>query len=230
MSPQNTPLKIGHRGAKGYVPENTLASLKKAMDLDVDIIEFDVQVCKSGELVLIHDDTVDRTTNGTGYVKDLTLTDLKSLDAGEGETIPTLDEALDLIDHKFKTYIELGNVSTARPVHDTIQKYLKRGWKNDDFIVGSFNHPELINFIKINPDVETAAIYYGIPADLAASAKEMGASILVPCRDMITQDFIDDAHTKKLKVYVYTVNEPYDIEMIKKMGVDGIFSDFPDRL
>ena len=98
-------LKIGHRGARGYAPENTLKSFQKAIELGVDAVELDVQLCKSGELIVMHDDTVDRTTDGSGFVKKLKLKDLKKLDAGMGERIPTLEEVLDLVNRRVKVNI-----------------------------------------------------------------------------------------------------------------------------
>src|SRR6056297_2287931 len=100
-------LKIGHRGAMGYEPENTLRSFKKAIELNVDMVELDVYVCSSGELVVIHDDKVDKTTNGKGYVSEKSFDELRKLDAGMGEKIPTLQEVLDLIDKRAKVNIEL---------------------------------------------------------------------------------------------------------------------------
>ena len=115
-------IRIGHRGAMGYEPENTLRSFKKALALKVDMIEFDVYVCKTGEVVVIHDDKVDRTTNGKGYVVQKTLQELTSLDAGKGEKIPLLEEALDCINKKVQVNIELKGEGTAEPVYKIIQK------------------------------------------------------------------------------------------------------------
>ncbi len=100
-------LKIGHRGACGYEPENTLRSFKRALDLQVDMVEFDVYTLAGGEIVIIHDDKVNRTTNGHGYVLDKNFEEIRKLDAGQGEKIPTLEEALDLIDKKCQVNIEL---------------------------------------------------------------------------------------------------------------------------
>src|SRR3990167_11327492 len=129
-------LKIGHRGACGYAPENTLKSFQRAIDLGVDMIELDVQLCKSGELVVIHDDTVNRTTDGSGFVKKIKLKNLKKLDAGEEERIPTLEEILNLVDRRVKVNIELKGPKTAKPVLKLIDEYIKtKGWNIDDFII-----------------------------------------------------------------------------------------------
>ena len=118
-----TIIKVGHRGAMGYEPENTLRSFKKALELGVDMIEFDVYVCKSGELVVIQDDTLERTTNGKGLVIEKTLAELKELDAGKEEKIPTLEEIMDLADKKVKINVELKGNNTAEPVSDMIENY-----------------------------------------------------------------------------------------------------------
>ena len=150
-----TIIKVGHRGAMGYEPENTLRSFKKALELGVDMIEFDVYVCKSGELVVIQDDTLERTTNGKGLVIEKTLAELKELDAGKEEKIPTLEEIMDLADKKVKINIELKGDNTAKPVLNMIEKYVdEKGWKYDDFLVSSFNHNELKKFKELNPKIK----------------------------------------------------------------------------
>jgi glycerophosphoryl diester phosphodiesterase len=115
---------IGHRGASGYEPENTLRSFQKAIDLGVEMIELDVYTCKSGELVVMHDDKVNRTTNGNGYVFNMTLTELKTLDAGKGEKVPTLVEVFDLINKKIAINVELKGEGTAESTAELIQKYI----------------------------------------------------------------------------------------------------------
>ena len=224
-------LRIGHRGASGYEPENTLRSFKKALDLGVDMIEFDVHVCASGELVVIHDAKVDRTTNGTGYVARKTLPELQKLDAGKGERIPTLIEVLDLINQQVVVNIELKGVNTAEPVAKIISEYVtQKKWSYDKFLVSSFNHVELLKFKKLVPQVPTEALLEGVPVRLASFAQDCKAQAIGIYKDCITQEYVNDAHKRKLKVYVFTVNEPDEIERVKKLGVDGIFSNFPDRL
>lgn len=223
--------KIGHRGAMGYVPENTLKSFKKALDFDVDAIELDVFVCKSGEVVVIHDEKVDRTTNGEGYVVEKTLDELKTLDAGHGEKIPLLSEALDIINKEVKINIELKGENTAKPVLDLIEKYVKnKGWKYEHFLISSFNHYELRKFNELNSNIEIGALIAGIPIGFAEFAERVNAKYVNLCIEFINQDFIDDAHKRGLKVYVWTVNDSDDIDRMKALNVDGIFSSFPDKL
>ena len=224
-------IKIGHRGASGYAPENTLKSFRKAIELGADAIELDVYVCKSKELVVIHDDKVDRTTNGFGYTCEKNLEELKKLDAGEGEKIPLLTEVLDLIDKKVRINIELKGENTAEPVNKIIQKYIKeKAWKNENFLISSFNYYELKKFNEINPDIEIGALITGIPIGFCEFAQKVNAKYVNPSIEFINQDFIDDAHKKGLKVYVWIVDDFDDIKKMKELGVDGIFSNFPDRL
>ncbi|MCG2712917.1 MAG: glycerophosphodiester phosphodiesterase [Candidatus Omnitrophica bacterium] len=227
----NMVLKIGHRGAAGYEPENTLPSFKKALELNVDLVELDVQACKSGELMVIHDLKVDRTTNGTGYVCEKIFNELRILDAGKKQTIPSLQEALDMIDKKAKVNIEIKSEGIARPVFNVILEYVKqKGWSWDDFLVSSFNHYELQKFSQLAPQVKTGAIIAGIPIGYAQCASMLKSYSLHPSKEFINQALVDDAHNRGLKVYAYTLNEPEDIQKVKLLGVDGIFSNFPDRI
>lgn len=225
-------IKIGHRGACGYEPENTLKSFQKALGFKVDMIELDVQTCKTGELVVIHDAKVNRTTNGKGYVKDLTLSELKSLEAGLGEKIPTLEEVLDLIDKRVRVNIELKGVGAAKPVVKLIKQYVKKnGWTADHFLISSFNHQKLLEFHKLLPAVKIGVLFKKIPNDFTEFSRlNLKAFSVNLSLDYINQKFVNTAQQKGLKVFVYTVNEYNDIERMKNLGVDGIFSNFPDRL
>src|SRR3989344_2919276 len=200
-------IRIGHRGAMGYEPENTLRSFKKALALNVDMIEFDVYTCKTGEVVIIHDDKVDRTTNGKGYVMQKTLKELRSLDAGKGEKIPLLEEALDCINKKVQVNIELKGEGTSDPVYKIIQKYIKSGWSREHFLISSFNHPELKKFSILDPKIRIGALLTGIPLNYAEFAEKMKAYSINLSQEFINKAFVDDAHKRKLKVFVYTVND-----------------------
>lgn len=224
-------LKIGHRGACGYEPENTLRSFSKAITMGVNAIELDVYCCKSGELVVIHDDTVNRTTNGTGSVQEKNLTELKQLDAGKGEQIPMLAEVFDLVNRQVIINIELKGKGTAQAVAQLITKYVdNHGWTWSDFIVSSFNHYELQAFAQACPDVSIAALIDGISLGYAKFGSKLNADAVAVSADFINQAFVDDTHARGMRIYVYTVNDLAEISRIKKLGVDGIFSDYPDRL
>jgi len=224
-------LKIGHRGAMGHEPENTIRSFKKALELNVDAIELDVYVCKTGELVVIHDDKVDRTTNGTGYTEDKTFAELRQLDAGKGELIPTLEEVLDFVDKRVIVNIELKGRSTAFTTYQVIDKYIKQnGWSELDFMVSSFDHHELNKFKHLYPQIPIGVLLEGVPLSYADCAVQLNAQSINLSLDFINQDFVNDAHKKGLKVYVYTVNDYDDISKIQKLNIDGIFCNFPERL
>lgn len=224
-------IKVGHRGAMGYEPENTLRSFKKALDLGIDMIELDVHICKTGELVVIHDETVDKTTNGKGPAAEKTLAELKELNAGDGEKIPTLEEVLDLVDKKAEVNIELKGNNTAEPVSNIIEKYVEeKGWNYEDFLVSSFNHNELKKFKDLNPKMKTGLLVEEIPDGFINFAEKFNAhSVNVPLK-LLNQEFVEDAHKRGLKVYVWAANESNEIEKAKSLNVDYICSNFPDKI
>ncbi len=215
----------------GYEPENTLLSFKKALELNVDMIELDVHVCKTGEVVVIHDDKVDRTTNGKGFVLKKTFHELTALDAGKGQKIPILQEVLDIVNRKAKINIELKGKGTARPVSDIIEKYVKeKGWLYDDFLISSFNRHELQKFYQLNPKVRLGILIARATTRFRQFAKKINAYSVNASMDLINKDFISGVRKKGLRVFVWTVNDFKDIERMKLLEVDGICSDFPDRL
>lgn len=221
-------IKIGHRGAMGYEPENTLLSFEKALELNVDMIELDVHRCKTGELVVIHDDKINRTTNGRGYIAKETVEELRSLDAGKGQKIPTLQEALDLVDRKAKLNIELKGKGTAKAVFDVIENYVKKkGWSYNDFFISSFNHNELLEFSKLNQDVKLGVLVKKAPTYFTERFKVHSINLDINC---ISKKLVDDIHKRGMKIFVWVVNDFEDIKRMRGLGVDGIFSDYPDRL
>ncbi|HEY4476008.1 MAG TPA: glycerophosphodiester phosphodiesterase family protein [Candidatus Paceibacterota bacterium] len=226
----NKLLKIGHRGACGYEPENTLRSFRKALELGVDMVELDVYVLNAGNCMVIHDDTVDRTTNGKGYVWEKTFEELRELDAGKGEKIPTLQEVFDLVDRKAQVNVELKGVNTAEPVARLIEQYVaEKGWSYDDFLVSSFNHVELKKFHDTLPQVRIGSLITAIPITYAQFGEELGAYSVNLNKEFISREFVEDAHKRGMKVFVFTVNEPDEIEQMRSLGVDGVFTNYPDR-
>jgi len=224
-------LKIGHRGAAGLVPENTLASFQKAIDLGVDMVELDVHLCSSGELVVIHDDKVDRTTNGKGEVASMTLAQLKKLDAGLGQKIPTLTEVLDLVNRRVGVIIELKANGTVQPANEIIQGYVsQKGWAYQDFIVISFDHYRLLKLSQLNRLIRLGPIIEAKPIGYAEFAVKLPAYSIHLAYAYVDQNFIQDAHRRGFQVVVWTVNELKEIKRFKSLGVDGVTSDYPDRL
>lgn len=225
----------------GYKPENTLSSFEKALRLGVDGIELDVWVCQSGELVVFHDETLDRITNGSGNVFDKTLSELKQLKVKhplpEREediphdriTIPTLEEVLDLVDKKVFVNVELKGPNTARPVYRTIDRYvMEMGWPYDKFLVSSFDHPELRKFQRISHGVVNVGfLFSAIPLGYARLAEEVGAYAIHPEWDTINQKLVNDAHKRQIKVYVWTITDEERARKVLPMGVDGIFANDP---
>lgn len=224
-------LKIGHRGACGYAPENTLASMQKAIELGVDGFEFDIQLSRDGIPVVIHDDSLERTTNGKGLVSDYTLAELQKFDAGNGEKIPSLTDVINFADKRCHLFIELKAENSVKPVAEIIANSVKNlDWSYEQFCVVSFNHLQLMEMRALIPEIKTGALFVGIPVNLAAIAADAGAWSINPCIHHINQELVADAHARGLKVLVWTCNEPSEIAKAKSLGVDGIFSNFPDRI
>jgi glycerophosphoryl diester phosphodiesterase len=222
-------LCIGHRGAMGHAPENTLLSMEKALELGVPWIELDVYEVE-GRLIVIHDDTLERTTNGAGYVPDQTFEYLRSLDAGKGQKIPTLDEVFDLVQQRAGINIELKGPDTAEPVALFIDKHRLRGWTDEEILVSSFHHRELRKIKGLDNQIRIGLLISKIPDKYAALAEEMGAFSVHVSLKHIKRAFVQDAHRRGLKVYVYTVNQPDDIERMRSLGVDGVFTNYPERV
>jgi glycerophosphoryl diester phosphodiesterase len=223
-------LNIAHRGASGYEPENTLRSFSRALTMNVDAIELDVHLTKDKKLVVIHDNSVKRTTNGKGWVKNFTLKQIKTLDAGLDEKVPTLKEVFDLVNKKVFINIELKGKGTAKPVARLIEQYVKKGWWYNHFIISSFNFKELENFYNVNKKVRIGVLFERFPDKYFQKAALVNAySINFPLTK-VTKKYVEKAHKQGLKVLVWTVNTKKDIAKMKKLKVDGIFCNFPDRI
>ncbi|MGO4817801.1 glycerophosphodiester phosphodiesterase [Flavobacterium sp. W22_SRS_FP1] len=224
-------LKIGHRGARGYEPENTLLGFQKAIELRVDQIELDVHLSSDNELMVIHDETIDRTTNGTGFVNWFSLQELKDFRMEKEQQIPTLPEVLDLIDQKCSINIELKSYETADKVVELIEQYvLEKKWKFNQFLVSSFDWNALQQVAFSNPEI-SIGVLTETDLDLAlAFAKVIQAKSIHPYFHLLTKDNTASMQEEGFQIFPWTVNEIEDIERIKTYDVDGIISDFPDRL
>ncbi len=223
--------KIGHRGAKGFVAENTLKSFQKALDFKVDAIELDVHVCASGELVVFHDFTVDRMTNGSGEVHKLTLSELKALRVSNEFDIPTLSEVFDLIDKKCWINVELKGHETAQPAVEIIEKYInEKGWQYDDFIVSSFQKEELEKVHSLNTNIHLGVLTQASVEQALEWAEQLSAKAIHPHFSLLTEENCLEAKQKGYKIFTWTVNHEADIERLKSYNIDGIISDFPDRI
>ena len=225
------PLNIGHRGARGHIAENTVASVEKAIELGVDGVEIDVFRCKSGEVVVIHDTTLDRTTNASGKVEDFTLAQLKEVVVEEHYTIPTLQEVLDVLSPGMLLNVELKGSNTAETVSDILQEYIRdKGWKTEDFIISSFSWEELKDFYLYDKELPIGILTEGDPEDAIPIAKELQAKAIHPNHKDLDRRNVKAIHDQGLKVYTWTVNTPLFIKRMKAIGVDGIITDYPERV
>ena len=218
-------LRIGHRGARAYAPENTLKSFKKAIEIGVDAVELDVRKTNDNQLVVIHDADVKRTTNCEGLVGDLTLKEIKSLSTEGGEKIPTLEEALDFLDKKVKVFVELKEAGVEEQVLAIVHN---KGLEKNVVIV-SFLEEALRKVRELDKDVETGLIYAKHKNPLKA-ALDLKANYLLALYKFMHSANVQKAHQSGLKVVVWTINNPSEVEEYAKKGVDGIASDKPDIL
>ncbi len=224
MLPDNPFLIIGHRGAAGLEPENTLRSFRRAIALGVDAIELDVYAIH-GELLVIHDDTLERTTNGTGPLAGESLEALRALDAGAGEQIPTLTEALDVITPHCAVNIELKGPDTADPV-----AALLRTRPDVSALVSSFDHEELARFHAELPAVAVAPLY-GRRQSPELDALPVAAPWAINLsRRNAPPSLIGRIRDAGFRCLVYTVNDPAEAVRLRAAGASGVFTDRPDEV
>ena len=215
----------------GYETENTLASIQKALDLGVDMIEIDVFRSKSGEIVVFHDERVDRLANSGGRIEEFTLFELKQLTLVGGHKIPMLQDVLNLMAHRIPLNIELKGTGTADHVHHIVSYYREaKGWDPSQFVISSFNWDELRAYRKLDPEARLAVLTEGDPTEALEVARELGAEAINPAYGKITPEKAREIHDAGFKINVWTVNEPAQFEELKAMGVDGIFTNYPDRM
>jgi len=227
---------LGHRGASGTAPENTECAFKKALQDGADGIELDIHLTKDKELVVIHDERVDRTTDGTGYVKDLTLREIKKLDAGSyfspqftGERILTLGEALELT-RSFKLInIEIKNIIIKyKDIERELLGTIKKMNLESKVICSSFNHYSVALIKKLSPEIKTGLLYVSTLYQPWVYAERIGADAIHPHYLNVSSNIIKECHRNKIKVNVWTVD---DRDMIKKMiknQVDMIITNYPE--
>ena len=221
--------KIGHRGAAGYEPENTLRSFEKALELKADAIEFDVRKTKDGKLAIMHDATVDRTTNGRGLIKDFTLKELWRLDAGKGEIIPELADVFCCFGHQMFLHVELKEKDLAEQVSRLANVYDCL----DTIIVSAFPSlwGELFSMKTQEPSLK-------IGLAVGKTAEAMLALDIASEKDIFSIHalFAESLHLKSgyvpagIRIFSWTINKPEETKKVKEWGVDGAFSDYPDRL
>lgn len=232
---------IGHRGAAGLVPENTIPSFIRALEIGCRHLELDVHRARDNDLerlVVIHDPTLDRTTDLSGPVSDRTVDELAQADAGGGAPIPTLQEVVDVV-HRWQSErpdapriminIELKGAATARPTALFIAKN-QQTRPGLDFVVSAFVHQALIDFRSYDETTPTAPLFDRWSSRWPEIAAQLGASSVNLSHRIATEKRVTAIHEAGYEVWCYTVNSRRGALRLKKMGVDGLFTDRPDRL
>ena len=219
-------LKIGHRGSAGHAPENTLAAVRKGIALGVDFVEIDIRRTVDGRLVILHDATVNRTTNGKGRIDRLHLQDVEKLDAGDGEHIPTFEEVLKVATGKTGLMVELKIRGAAQ---QTVESVRKAGFKNP-VIYASFLHDELKQVRKADPEAPLMVLFGSLSRASVSRAIKYGSSFVGLPHNKTTGSLVNSFHRAGLRLFVYTANDPDDIQRALSLGVDGVISNFPDRI
>jgi len=250
---EQRPLVMAHRGGRALWPENTLYAFEHAAEMGVDVLEMDIHTTADGALVVMHDDTVDRTTNGSGPILSFTLDELKSLDAGytwsadDGQTFPYRGQGISvpMVEEIFAAFPGVPlNIEIKQQEPSMVASFcqLIRDYDlADQVLVASFHETTMAEFRQDCPEVatstgtmETVSLFirskllledtYGPPAD-ATQVPEYRSGLHV-----LTRRFVDAAHNRNLEVHAWTINEEDDMQRMISLGVDGIITDYPDRL
>jgi len=239
MGGELRPLVIAHRGASSEAPENTLAAFNRGLETGADGFEFDVHMSKDGEVVVIHDETVTRTTNGSGWVRDMTRSELTALDAGswfdirfKGERIPTLREVLGLIADRSKLInIELKSGMVIYPhIERKVIEVLSEFDILDKTIISSFNHYSLRMVKGVEPKVRTGILYMEGLVEPWIYASHVPADALHPAFYLVTPEIVRGAHDAGLSVNVWTVDRADDMKMMVTSGVDTVITNCPGEM
>ncbi len=216
----------GHRGAAGLEPENTIRSFQRALALGVDQVELDVHLTHDRELVVIHDETLDRTTNGQGPVQGVTLDELQTLDAGKGERVPTLQEVIDVVKGRAVLQIELKGLGVEEAVVQAVEANQLVG----AVVVTSFRHYMVRRVKALNPRVSTGVLFRCLPLDAPRLAHDAGADALHPHVDYIDAHLVENGHRHGLQVRAWNTDDPDQMRRLLALGVDAIGSNRPDIL
>ena len=226
-------LRIGHRGSKGYVAENTLESIKHAILLGVNGIEIDVFKCLSGELVLSHENNLKRLTGKSGQLEKLTLSELKKFLVVGKYKIPTLTDVLQTIETPLFVNIELKGLNTAQATSKIITNLSKStSWRLENFIISSFNWNELEQFRSIDKNTPVGVLLSNSMSinEAIEFGKKINAQAIHPNFKLLNEKTVKKIKNNGFKIYTWTVNSKDDINYMKKLKVDGIISDFPDKI
>ncbi len=226
-APAGRLFRFAHRGASRQAPENTLLAVSRALALGADGIEIDVYAVE-GELVVIHDARLERTTNGRGRISASSLDYLRSLDAGGGERIPLLREVLDLVDRRAVVNVELKGPETAGPTAALLERYVRDlGWRREEVLLSSFRRRELAVARAEAPGIPRGLLTRSPLFPTRRLLAELDPFSIHVRLDRVSRRFVSQAHDRGLKVFIYTVNREEDFRALESMGVDGVFTDFP---
>jgi len=234
-------LKIAHRGASGHAPENTMAAFRLAVEMGAKLIETDLQLTRDAKIIAMHDSTVDRTTNGRGRISKMSLVELRGLDAGvkflsvdgksyKGERVPTLDEILEFARTEDVTFYLEMKESQGWGFEQSLIGALRRADAMKRVVVISFDAEKLATIKRIDPELATGFLVEKPTTQSIEKAVALGSKQFLPRADTISPEVIASAHRANLLVVVWTVNEIEDMHTVIALGVDGIISDYPDRL
>jgi glycerophosphoryl diester phosphodiesterase len=232
-----SPWIIGHRGASGHAPENTLASFRRAVELGARFIETDLRLSHDAQFVAMHDATLDRTSNGRGLVRDFTLAQLRELDAGSwygrefaGEKIPTLEEILNFArEADVVFYLEIKH-EAGWGIHHGVAGALRAANEAARTVVISFDASMLGNLRRLDAGLLMGFLFENPLGDVLEKAQKIGARQICPRGDLVTRELLSGAQDAGLQVAAWTVNEPARMDALISMGVNGIMTDYPDRL
>lgn len=238
------PIIYGHRGARGHAPENTLLAFDLAFDLGAEGIECDAQLSADGQVIIIHDDTVNRTTNGRGSVSKMSFEALRALDAGWqnrlSQRVPTLEETLALVRRRgglLNLELKAESDDDAVAVGESVAYALNALPSNDSLrvklLISSFNLPAVERIRELAPWVRTAALYGGrawTRATMLETARRLGVEAIHPHPRILTPETVRAAHEVGLQVNVWTANRLSTIRQLIAWEVDGVFTDYPERV
>ncbi|MFT9497801.1 glycerophosphodiester phosphodiesterase [Anaerosolibacter sp.] len=232
------PHIFAHRGASGYAPENTMAAFRKALEMGADGIELDVHLSKDGHLIVCHDETLQRTTDGMGWIKDLTLEEIRKYDGGswfgegfQGEKVPVLEEVLNLIQPtKVLLNVEIKNGIVIYPgIERRVINLIRRYALEERTIISSFYHHSLVESKKIDPLIKTGVLYVAGWVEPWEYARKLQADALHPAYHNIDAAFVEGCKTHGIEINTYTVNEETDMKRLAGIGVTGIITNYPDK-
>ena len=230
-------LGIAHRGASGRAPENTHAAFAAALALGAEAIELDCQLSSDGELVVIHDETLERTTDGEGPVGDRSAAELAALDAGSwfdpsyrGERIPRLADVLDQVRDRVMLNVEIKSARDLGVIEPKLATLVAEARAAEWVVFSSFHGDAVRNMRAAAPWARLGVLCDEDPRRGGLTlALELDAEVLIPGRRWVDPPIVEEAHVRGLDVWVWTVNEPGEMRRLIALGVDAIFSDWPER-